>query len=531
MKKAITIFFYLSSTLCYAQLSWDWAFDLNHSDNDYIENFALDQNGNIYAIVNFYGGDLLVGNDTMVPPLSGFRPSFLMKLNDNGEYQWGNQITTSNQIYLKDVCTDSDNNVYVGGTYIGEINISGIELPSTSSGMFIAKYDNLGNVIDVYNYTNIGSASIISMCINDANEIFITGNYLNDFTIDDNELVYNNENPGRSDTYIAKIGVNKNILWIKSISGTGDDISTKIACDQNGNIYLLGRFSSNVLPIEDFTLYSNVSDLSIYDIFIIRYDNEGHVIWAEKLGDEEDDYGHEISIDIENNIYIAGKFSGNIFVINDTILQGGCPCQNSFLVKIDSTYNTIWGFSFGNQGNNYARSITTNHIGESFLLGNFSDYLNINGFYSSYYGASDIYIAHLNPEGGIIGLNCIGGENFDISSKIAIDSNGNCIIGGCFRSSSINFGDDILYNDIADNSDIFIAKLSHNTNLELNVNNLEFSIFPNPTSTSFTIKPKTFPANVQIFDLNGKLLNSINDYSGEKIDITDFQSGIYFVKL
>ncbi|MBN2777328.1 MAG: choice-of-anchor L domain-containing protein [Bacteroidales bacterium] len=57
------------------------------------------------------------------------------------------------------------------------------------------------------------------------------------------------------------------------------------------------------------------------------------------------------------------------------------------------------------------------------------------------------------------------------------------------------------------------------------------SIFPNPTTNSFIIKSANTPANVQIIDINGKLVKSINKYSGENIDITDLQGGIYFVKL
>ncbi|MDD3740900.1 MAG: T9SS type A sorting domain-containing protein [Bacteroidales bacterium] len=64
-----------------------------------------------------------------------------------------------------------------------------------------------------------------------------------------------------------------------------------------------------------------------------------------------------------------------------------------------------------------------------------------------------------------------------------------------------------------------------------NTLNSKCNIFPNPTTNSFTIKSENTSTNVQIFNLNGKLVKSIYDYSGENIEITDLQSGIYFVKL
>ena len=61
--------------------------------------------------------------------------------------------------------------------------------------------------------------------------------------------------------------------------------------------------------------------------------------------------------------------------------------------------------------------------------------------------------------------------------------------------------------------------------------NSKCNIFPNPTSNSFTIKSNNLSTNVQIIDLNGKLIKTIDNYSGEEIDVSDLQKGVYFVKL
>ena len=82
-----------------------------------------------------------------------------------------------------------------------------------------------------------------------------------------------------------------------------------------------------------------------------------------------------------------------------------------------------------------------------------------------------------------------------------------------------------LYSNIATNDPDYYLTIDSDEYVLTN------SIFPNPATNYFTIKSENTPANVQVFDLNGKLVKSINNYSGENIDITDLQGGIYFVKL
>lgn len=82
-----------------------------------------------------------------------------------------------------------------------------------------------------------------------------------------------------------------------------------------------------------------------------------------------------------------------------------------------------------------------------------------------------------------------------------------------------------LFSNIATNDPDYYISVGVNTT------NISNNIFPNPTSSSFTIKSKKFPANIQIIDLNGKLIKTIDEYSGEDIDVSDLQKGVYFVKL
>lgn len=61
--------------------------------------------------------------------------------------------------------------------------------------------------------------------------------------------------------------------------------------------------------------------------------------------------------------------------------------------------------------------------------------------------------------------------------------------------------------------------------------NYSLSIFPNPSTNMFSIKAEKYPAEVSIWDLNGRLVKSIEDYSGEELSVGGMSKGMYFVKL
>jgi len=78
-------------------------------------------------------------------------------------------------------------------------------------------------------------------------------------------------------------------------------------------------------------------------------------------------------------------------------------------------------------------------------------------------------------------------------------------------------------------------ELSHTITLEntLSVNDIEhkkLSVYPNPSSDFITIKSKQYEETViQIFDINGKLIEEVSIFKNDRIDISNLNNGIYFI--
>src|SRR5690606_23825072 len=115
---------------------------------------------------------------------------------------------------------------------------------------------------------------------------------------------------GGKDIFFAKYDSNSNYLWAKNVGGTSDDYGNSIALDALNNVYITGQFSG---VNADFDASANTATLSATgnnDIFFAKYDSNGNYIWANSIGGTWEDYGWSIALDVSNNVYITGMFSG-----------------------------------------------------------------------------------------------------------------------------------------------------------------------------------------------------------------------------
>ncbi len=122
--------------------------------------------------------------------------------------------------------------------------------------------------------------------------------------------------------------------WAKAGSGAFADNSSRTVTDNSGNVYVVGSFASTTITFGAITL-TNASG-GIADLFIVKYDPNGNVIWAKSAGGASTDYASAIAIDNNNNVCIAGSFSsaslafGPISITNNT-----SGSSDIFLAKFD----------------------------------------------------------------------------------------------------------------------------------------------------------------------------------------------------
>jgi len=127
-------------------------------------------------------------------------------------------------------------------------------------------------------------------------------------------------------------------LWAKNFRTYFSNKTGITKVDNNGNSYLIGDFETATVTIGNITLTNN-SDSGLTDAYLIKFDNNGNIIWSKQIGSSKVDSINFIDIDNFGNIYICGSF-GNTVTLGATTLTG-YP-NGSYFAKLDTNGNYLW---------------------------------------------------------------------------------------------------------------------------------------------------------------------------------------------
>jgi hypothetical protein len=291
--------------------------------------------------------------------------------------------------------------------------------------------------------------------------VFVTGYFESPFAIFGTDTLINSGSNG-GEVFTIKYDANGNVLWAKSAAGDFSDNGYGIATDASGNCYVTGQYLSTSLTFDTITLVNAAS--TYYNFFIVKYDPSGNVLWAKNAGGVQHDGGHSVATDPAGNVYAAGSFYSNKIIFgNDTLFRVGN--DDIFLVKYDSSGNVLWARSKGGNQSDIALGLAANAAGECWMSGLYASASLTFGssvITNTSTGTYDVFIAKYDSSGNALWAGSGGGTSDDAGYSISIDAANNCYVTGTFASPSVSFGGTALLNE--GNENFFIAKSDNSGN-------------------------------------------------------------------
>ncbi|MCH2048292.1 MAG: DUF4347 domain-containing protein, partial [Trichodesmium sp. ALOHA_ZT_67] len=106
-------------------LQFEWAKQIGGSRDDNVSSITTDSNGNVLVGGNFRSNIDIDGDGNNDLTSNGDRDGYAAKLDSNGNLVWAKQIGGSRRAYAYSITTDSSDNVFVGGSFQGNIDIDG----------------------------------------------------------------------------------------------------------------------------------------------------------------------------------------------------------------------------------------------------------------------------------------------------------------------------------------------------------------------------------------------------------------------
>jgi hypothetical protein len=244
---------------------------------------------------------------------------------------------------------------------------------------------------------------------------------------------------------------------------------TKIAVDVEKNAYVVG-----------YTYRQN----GTRDIFVVKFDSAGQLVYLSYIEGEYNEVGHGISIDASGNVYLVGTTGSSDFPTTPGVIQPSClsslgyGCGDSaFVVKINSTGSDLLYSTFlsgGPQGMGATSATEGNAIavdpsGNVYIAGYTCSPtfpVTPGAFQATYGGAGDAFVAKLNGNATqLVYATYLGGLGTDRANAISIDADGNAYVAGNTSSPTSAGGNDFpiknaFQNTQKDLSDGFVSKVN-----------------------------------------------------------------------
>ncbi len=257
-------------------------------------------------------------------------------------------------------------------------------------------------------------------------------------------------------------GIAQGWLWAKSAGGTSNESATAITADTSGNVYLTGSFSSPNVTFGSVMLTNN-STSGNTDIYIVKYDPNGNVLWAKSAGSSDEDYATSIALDAWGNIYVAGFFYSTSITFGTTTLTNDSTTATSdvYVVKYSPSGNVIWARKAGGTMDDRINAVTTDVAGNVIVTGSFESKYLIFGtdtVKNPLVATDDVFVIKYDSSGNFGWATGSGqvGDNFGYA--ITTDASNNIFVAGSFNSSSISFGSSVLSNSGTGTDDMFLVK-------------------------------------------------------------------------
>ena len=532
---------------------------LDNSVPEHVIDMVTDSERNVYVISQVGEAGLTIdgnpktywGDNTTLGDVA------LASFACDGTYRWSKIIGGASVEIVKSVQVDSQDNVYIVGNFLGyqstqyppRIDNDYImsQSPADARMLFLAKFDKEGvfqwikrpqaEVIPSTDTPNTGSYEMY--IANDIIYWFVTlesGTYADGAFTTGAYSGYQN--------FVFKYDINGNFIDATHLNwvSVGGALPKMYRNPYNGYYYLMYRKNGSTTVV-------SVNGVNIENAtFIACYNDTGVFQWLREsnTNNSYDVTLHGLAFDPSNNIYVAGKMTG--YTISGASFLGfTIPIDEipAFILKVNPTADTLLWSSYvttpsssenigGLLYHNNIVSYTGSATGENYNFSGGSLTLNINPIGTN----TEILFSQFDAEtGSTLLLSKITGDsnNPDNGTAIAVDSNGDYLVGGGFGhyiydangNQNINAGG---------RSDFFVAKYSTGACNPLSMPNMELDkvqVYPNPAKDVLYIIAQEPIEAVRFYNILGQevLYKEVAMQESVTVEVGSLVSGSYFVKV
>jgi len=286
---------------------------LGGSDNDYLRDITIDDDGNAYTLG--YGRSL----DYPTTPgahdrdnSDGGRDSFVTKLNaDGSNVIFSTFFGGEGDQYGESLALDYDRNVYVAGSTESE-NVPTTEgaYDTTFNGgekdVIICKFSSDGSKLEFSTFIGSGSDDTVQDIDLDAeNNIYVTGHTTSE-NFPTTQGAFDKTQNGNLDAFVLKMESNgTDLIYSTFLGGDQNDLAYGVTISAGGEVFITGDTKSEDFPVTEDSSLTSYDGTS--DVFLTGVSAEGtELVHSVYLGGTKGESGFDIYSDPSGAIYLTG---------------------------------------------------------------------------------------------------------------------------------------------------------------------------------------------------------------------------------
>jgi hypothetical protein len=302
-----------------------WARTFTGPGEDETSAVAVDASGNTYvtgraeASIEFGTGLLL-----------GSKDGFLVKLDPSGNTAWAKRFTGAGESISDTPIVAPSGDVYIAAlVYQGEIDFGTglIALPQGHSyDSFLVRFDPAGNVHSMRQFGGASSQHLRGIALDSSGNILIAGEFFGDFDPGGGNMY----TVGGNDGFVVKLDPSYNVIWQKQLIGPYSQYARNVLVDGADNVLVLSYFYESI----DFGGGGGVPSVGAGDIYVVKYDSAGGLLWNRTFGGASDDFVNAATTDAAGNVYITGGFYPGAISFGGSTFTNAQSFTDAYVAKL-----------------------------------------------------------------------------------------------------------------------------------------------------------------------------------------------------
>ena len=439
---------------------------------DVVTSVKVDSAGMVYVYGYTNNGDLVATTGAYQTANAGQTDLFLAKfdptqsgsnsllyftyLGGTGtEIATGMALDSAGHVYLTGSTTSTTLPV-AGSPFQSALVTTATAEGNTGQNAFIVKFSPNGKgTADLVYSTYLGGSGFDKgndIAVDASGAVYVVGTTTSgDFPL--SASAYAKARWGNTDAFITKLVPGSSTLAYSSfLGGELDDDGRAIAVTPAGLIDIVGTTSSTEFPLAGYAYETTLQGL--YGIFVAQIDptqsGVNSLLYATYISASVTDEARGMALDPSGNLLLTGYTMSPDFPVTPNAFQSrlggnGNANANAFVASLNLSappYSFInYATYLGGQAADVGEAIASDSNGNAFVTGYTMSVdfpVTFGALQTSWGYGIDIFLAEVNPTGGLLYSTYMGQTGVNVGYAIAVGQNGSVYLGGSTQPAGIS---------------------------------------------------------------------------------------------